>query len=105
MASRGKVSLTYLSLGLQVLAADVQMSKQGYKTIAISASVNGGPMVFKGIIPMLDPPRHDTKDTIDKIRANQISVKMITGACLGGHHPNLTMASATIYFTRRHLGL
>jgi len=31
------------------------------------------------LIPMFDPPRHDTKDVIEKVRKYGISVKMITG--------------------------
>lgn len=32
-----------------------------------------------GLIPMFDPPRHDTKDTIEKCHLQGIEVKMITG--------------------------
>lgn len=32
-----------------------------------------------GILPMRDPPRHDTEATITKVRAAGIGVKMITG--------------------------
>jgi len=31
------------------------------------------------IIPMFDPPRHDTKEVIEKVGKYGISVKMITG--------------------------
>ena len=36
-------------------------------------------MQFVGIIPMLDPPRYDTKDTIERVRKAGVNVKMITG--------------------------
>merc|ERR1711953_1342097 len=36
-------------------------------------------MKFAGILPIMDPPRHDTKDTIAKIKGSQVAVKMITG--------------------------
>lgn len=32
-----------------------------------------------GLLPMFDPPRHDTKDTIEKCQVQGIEVKMITG--------------------------
>lgn len=32
-----------------------------------------------GLIPLFDPPRDDTKDTIDKLTRLGVSVKMITG--------------------------
>jgi len=36
------------------------------------------PRIYR-LIPMFDPPRHDTKDVIEKVRKYGISVKMITG--------------------------
>ena len=32
-----------------------------------------------GILPMFDPPRDDSKATIDAVRAKGVAVKMITG--------------------------
>jgi H+-transporting ATPase len=58
---------------------DVQLSTLGYKTIGVALSENDGPMKFEGILPMLDPPRHDTMLTIYRIREAGINVKMITG--------------------------
>ena len=34
---------------------------------------------FVGLMPMLDPPREDTKQTIESLHQANISVKMITG--------------------------
>ena len=62
---------------------DVRFSSQGYKTVGLAVAYDGGPMVFSAIIPMLDPPRNDTKLTIYRIREAGINVKMITG----GHGP------------------
>ena len=31
------------------------------------------------VVPMFDPPRHDTKDTIEKCIEKGIQVKMVTG--------------------------
>lgn len=31
------------------------------------------------LLPLFDPPRHDTKDTIEKCIAKGIQVKMVTG--------------------------
>ncbi|GBG30539.1 Plasma membrane ATPase [Hondaea fermentalgiana] len=38
-----------------------------------------GKWEFMGLIPLLDPPRHDTKQTIDEAQRLGVSVKMITG--------------------------
>ena len=36
----------------------------GFKTLGVAVSKNNGPMKFAGILPIMDPPRHDTKETI-----------------------------------------
>lgn len=59
---------------------DLRFSSQGYKTVGLAVAHNDGPMHFSAIIPMLDPPRADTKLTIYRIREAGINVKMITGA-------------------------
>ncbi|CAJ1339492.1 unnamed protein product, partial [Effrenium voratum] len=58
---------------------DLRFSSQGYKTVGLAVGHNDGPMHFSAIIPMLDPPRGDTKLTIFRIREAGINVKMITG--------------------------
>ena len=63
-----------------MIAADEKLSRSGYKTIAIAISSDGGKTFhFTGILPMLDPPRSDTKKTIDFLHHANVSVKMITG--------------------------
>jgi len=64
---------------IEVAKLDQAFSKAGYKTIGVAVAVNGGEMRFVGLIPMLDPPRADTADTISKIRRGGIEVKMCTG--------------------------
>jgi len=60
--------------------ADFELSKAGYKTIAIAVSKDGGKtMSLVGVLPMLDPPREDTKKTIEFLHKANVSVKMITG--------------------------
>ena len=69
-----------------VKKVDTGLSSSGYKTIAIAvcegnARELGDTAVWKfaGLLPMLDPPRHDTPDTIESLHHANISVKMITG--------------------------
>lgn len=40
---------------------------------------NGTKYELVGLLPLFDPPRHDTKETIDHCREMGINVKMITG--------------------------
>lgn len=70
----------------KVTTVDANLNKSGYKTIAIGvcqgdARELGASAVWKfaGLLPMLDPPRHDTAATIESLHHANISVKMITG--------------------------
>jgi H+-transporting ATPase len=58
---------------------DFDFSKAGYKTLGVAVKIGDGPWKYVGILPMLDPPRHDTKQTIANLNAAGIEVKMITG--------------------------
>ena len=43
------------------------------------AGMEGGAWEFLGLVSMFDPPRHDTKETIERAIALGVEVKMITG--------------------------
>jgi H+-transporting ATPase len=58
---------------------DKEMATKGFKTIGVAVAKNDGPMKFIALLPIADPPRSDTADTIWKIRDKGIEVKMITG--------------------------
>ncbi|KAG6550615.1 hypothetical protein Mapa_007868 [Marchantia paleacea] len=59
--------------GLRSLGVAVQEVPEGRKDAA------GGPWIFCGMMPLFDPPRHDSAETIRRAMALGISVKMITG--------------------------
>jgi magnesium-transporting ATPase (P-type) len=40
----------------------------------------GGPWQFIGLLPLFDPPRHDSAETIRRALDLGVSVKIITGA-------------------------
>lgn len=42
----------------------------------------GGPWEFVGLLPLFDPPRHDSAETIRRALHLGVSVKMITGRCV-----------------------
>ena len=52
---------------------------KGYRTLGVARSENGGPWHFLGILPLYDPPREDSAETIAQARAHGIDVKMVTG--------------------------
>eukprot|EP00948_MAST-09A_sp_MAST-9A-sp1_P004159 g4159.t1 len=59
--------------------ADEALGNDAFKTIAVCVQKNGGSTQFCGLLPMRDPPREDTKDTIAAVRHAGVGVKMITG--------------------------
>jgi H+-transporting ATPase len=69
----------YEKLRAEVKKVDFDFSKAGYKTLGIVVKINDGDWVYCGILPMLDPPRHDTSQTIKNLVTAGIEVKMITG--------------------------
>ncbi|KAL0312964.1 UNVERIFIED_CONTAM: ATPase 11, plasma membrane-type [Sesamum radiatum] len=59
--------------GLRSLAVARQEVPEGTKESV------GGPWEFIGLLPLFDPPRHDSAETITKALDLGVSVKMITG--------------------------
>src|SRR5881392_1751611 len=55
------------------------LASRGYRTIGVAVAQADGPWVFQGILPLLDPPRPDSKSTIAKAHAYSVKVKMVTG--------------------------
>lgn len=52
----------------------------------------GEPWEFVGLLPLFDPPRHDSAETIRRALDLGVSVKMITGACFCVNGINLNHA-------------
>jgi H+-transporting ATPase len=70
------------SEALQKIVADTdaKLSKSGYKTLGVCVKIGAeSKFRFVGILPMLDPPRHDTAQTIRNLKNAGVKVKMITG--------------------------
>src|SRR5216117_3070337 len=55
------------------------LASHGSRTIGVAVAQADGPWVFQGILPLLDPPRPDSKSTIAKAHAYGVKVKMVTG--------------------------
>ena len=52
---------------------------KGYRTLGVAQAEDGGPWQFLGILPLYDPPREDSAETITQARAHGIQMKMVTG--------------------------
>ncbi|TNB47814.1 plasma-membrane proton-efflux P-type ATPase [Martelella lutilitoris] len=64
----------------EVDAHVAELGAKGYRALAVARSDDGGASwTLLGILPMFDPPRDDSKQTIENVRAKGVSVKMITG--------------------------
>jgi H+-transporting ATPase len=56
-----------------------EKSARGFKTLGVARSEDGQQWTLLGFLAILDPPRHDTRDTIDRAIELGVDVKMITG--------------------------
>src|ERR1041385_1138984 len=54
------------------------LAGHGYRTIGVAIARNDH-WIFLGILPLLDPPRPDSKSTIARARDYGVKVKMVTG--------------------------
>ena len=65
---------------LQDMQGHIQaLAEKGYRTLGAARKVDSGDWQFLGIIPLFDPPREDSRDTIAQAEAHGIEVKMVTG--------------------------
>ncbi len=55
------------------------LASRGYRSIGVARTDGKGNWQYLGIIPLYDPPREDSKATIDDARKLGIKIKMVTG--------------------------
>lgn len=56
-----------------------KLGKRGIRALAVAKTNENSEWEFLGLLTFLDPPRHDTKDTIRRAIEFGVEVKMITG--------------------------
>ncbi|MEM9635563.1 MAG: plasma-membrane proton-efflux P-type ATPase [Pseudomonadota bacterium] len=67
-------------LAKKVVQEVAALGSRGYRALGVARSEDGGKTwKLLGVLPMFDPPRDDSKSTIDKVRAKGVAVKMVTG--------------------------
>ena len=54
-------------------------AKKGYRALGVAKTDNKGAWQYVGLIPLYDPPREDSKETIKAAQSMGVNVKMITG--------------------------
>jgi H+-transporting ATPase len=56
------------------------LAGRGYRALAVARSGDGGKSwALLGILPMFDPPRDDSRATIERAEAKGVRIKMVTG--------------------------
>lgn len=56
-----------------------ELAQKGFRTLGIARTTGKGTWDFVGLIPMFDPPRDDSADTIKTASEMGVNVKMVTG--------------------------
>jgi H+-transporting ATPase len=56
-----------------------ELAARGYRTLGVARRNGDGRWRFLGLLPLSDPPRSDSADTVKRATEHGISVKMLTG--------------------------
>jgi H+-transporting ATPase len=84
-ATKGAPQVILALCGLDGDAADSvratvdDLAAKGYRTLGVARSDDGDAWSFLGILPLFDPPREDSAETIAHAIDHGIDVKMVTG--------------------------
>ncbi len=63
----------------QVDAAVNEFARRGFRSLGVAATDDSGAWKFQGVVPLYDPLREDSRETVDAAREMGIKVKMLTG--------------------------
>jgi len=73
-----------LAANANAVKADVEeaineFARRGFRSLGVARADSDGAWKFLGVLPLFDPPREDSKATIETARQMGVSVKMVTG--------------------------
>lgn len=73
-----------LAANANTVKADVkeainEFARRGFRSLGVARSDSDGVWNFLGVLPLFDPPREDSKTTIETARQMGVGVKMVTG--------------------------
>jgi H+-transporting ATPase len=74
-----EISENYNTVKEQVEKAVNEFAARGFRSIGVARTNGSNKWQFLGVIPLYDPPRDDSKETIHTARKMGVSVKMVTG--------------------------
>jgi len=66
-------------LDARVSSAVQELADRGYRSLGVARTDENNNWIFMGVLSLFDPPRVDTKETIEEAQKMGIEVKMITG--------------------------
>jgi H+-transporting ATPase len=66
-------------VGDDVRSAVEDFASRGFRSLGVARTDTSGDWKFIGVIPLYDPPRDDTKQTIENAEKIGVQVKMVTG--------------------------
>ena len=69
------------AVGASVMKANDSLASRGFRSLGVAVARGGATASWKfaGVLSLFDPPRVDTKETLERARAMGITVKMVTG--------------------------
>jgi H+-transporting ATPase len=75
------LDLATLSQELRKQAEDAvdELARKGYRTLGVARTKPDGGWRFLGLLPLFDPPRDDTVETIKTAKSMGLQVRMVTG--------------------------
>jgi len=56
-----------------------ELAAKGQRTLGVARTRDDGSWAYLGVLPLLDPPREDSAETVSQAREHGIQVKMVTG--------------------------
>jgi H+-transporting ATPase len=63
----------------RAIGAAEDLARRGNRTLGVARADAGGAWRFLGLLPLFDPPRDDSADTIAEARRMGLDVRMVTG--------------------------
>ncbi|MCG6948071.1 MAG: plasma-membrane proton-efflux P-type ATPase [Acidobacteria bacterium] len=63
----------------EMMATVDEFATRGYRSLGVARTVDGGRWRMLGVLPLYDPPRADSRETLNAARDLGIEVKMVTG--------------------------
>jgi H+-transporting ATPase len=63
----------------QVDQAVTEFASRGFRSLGVARTDEKSKWQFMGVIPLFDPLREDSRDTVDSARAMGLQIKMVTG--------------------------